>query len=137
MDEFSALISVDTSSLFDGLNDNPIPYLELRKILRKSYDKSRGLNTGLHGIEVDPLDDPTKYSLYAYWCRIYRDERIGEHYRLSIDEFLDRPRYKINILLEEVKEINDRDSKLSEESKLHFERMLAETRATLGEKNNK
>lgn len=134
MDEFSALMSVDTSTLHDGLNDNPVPYLELRKILRSSYDKSRGLETGLYGIEVDPLDDPTKYSLYAYWCRIYRDERIGEHYRLSIDEFLAKPRYKINILLDEVKEINDRDSKLSEESKKQFEAMLAQTRDSLKDK---
>lgn len=87
--------------------------MEIRSQIFKAYDKSRGLETGPYNIEMCKLDNPAEYSLYAYWARIYRDERIKEHYGITFDSFLDRPRYKINILLEGVKEINDRDAEMA------------------------
>lgn len=69
-------------------------------------------------------ESPAEFSLYAHWARVYRDERIKEHYNLTFDEFLARPRYRIEILLEEVKAINDKDSKDSAQLRKQFEEQL-------------
>ena len=103
------MISIDTSLLFRGDSDTPIPYIESVTSLRKSYDKAHGLETGHYGIEMTKEESPAEFSLYGHWAEVYRRERIKEHYGLDFDSFLKRPRYKIEIMLDRVKLINDVD----------------------------
>ncbi|QXO09477.1 hypothetical protein pEaSNUABM11_00053 [Erwinia phage pEa_SNUABM_11] len=56
-------------------------------------------DTGENNVFHSDFDDPLTASLLDIWMETYIRERIGERFRLSFDEFLDRPRYEITRLL--------------------------------------
>jgi hypothetical protein len=118
--------------LFNGENDIPISYIDAAIALRRCYDKANDLSTGSYGIEMTKSESPAEYSLYGHWARVYREERIKDHYGISFDDFLKRPRYRIEIMLEEVRAVNDKDSKDSAELRKQFEASLQQAKNDKG-----
>ena len=99
--------------------------MEARLSLRQCYDDSYGLDTGPFGVEMTDAESPARYSLYEYWADVHANERIFHHYGLNLDQFLDRPRYKIEILVNKVKPMNKSEettaAKIQEEIKRQLE----------------
>ncbi|AFQ96768.1 hypothetical protein G173_gp223 [Erwinia phage phiEaH2] len=71
--------------------------------MMEAYDATLGLDTGENHIGLSEFENPVTGSLYEIWYATYLREQIGEHFRLSFDEFLDRPRWQIMIMLEAVR----------------------------------
>lgn len=126
------MISVDTRKLFTGESDIPISHVEGRLSLRQCYDASYGLDTGPFGIEMTDEESPAKFSLYEYWAEIHARERIFHHYGLDLDQFLNRPRYKIEILVDKVKPLNKSEETTAAKIQDEIKRQLEQN-----SKNNK
>ncbi|ANZ50480.1 hypothetical protein STRATTON_55 [Erwinia phage vB_EamM_Stratton] len=94
---------MDTTSLFKQRSTRPITYQEAHNELMEAYDATLGLDTGENHIGLSEFENPVTGSLYEIWYATYLREQIGEHFRLSFDEFLDRPRWQIMIMLEAVR----------------------------------
>lgn len=67
-------------------------------MLREAYDESYGMNSGENGCGLPIEENYVDNSLYAYWCREYNRFGIGDRWKISIDEYLARPRFKIELL---------------------------------------
>ena len=60
-----------------------------------AYDLSIGLDTGSKHVGLSDFENPEYGSLHEIWMEVYLREQINEHYRLSFDEWLNRPRWEI------------------------------------------
>ena len=101
--------------------------MEGRLSLRNCYDQSYDLNTGPFGIEMSDAESPAKYSLYEYWAGVHARERIYHHYGLNLDQFLDRPRYKIEILVNRVIPLNKTEETSAEKMAKEITRQLEQS----------
>ncbi|HHS7556442.1 TPA: hypothetical protein ACTPQ1_004736 [Salmonella enterica] len=97
---------MDTTSLFKQRCVRPITYQEAHDELMGAYDRTLGLDTGYNQVGVSEFENPIFGSLYDIWYATYLREQVGEHYRMSIDEFLDRPRWKILMMLDNIRRRN-------------------------------
>lgn len=100
--------------MFREGNKRAVSYLEVVHELLTAYDAELGLETGHSGVAMSDREDPTKGSLYDAWFKIYLDERVFKTTGLDFDAFLNRPRYKIDIMLRRIREENAREGKLAE-----------------------
>lgn len=89
-------------------------YQEVVHELITAYDSEMGIDSGHSGVEMSAKEDPLQGSLYDSWFRVYKDERIYQATGLDFDKFLDRPRYKIDIILKRVREDNLKEGRLAE-----------------------
>lgn len=89
-------------------------YQEVVHELMTAYDSEMGIDAGHSGVEMSPKEDPLQGSLYDSWFKVYRDERVYQATGLDFDKFLDRPRYKIDIILKRVREDNMKEGRLAE-----------------------
>ena len=64
-----------------------------------AYDLSIGLDTGSKHVGLSDFENPGYGSLHEIWMEVYLREQINEHYRLSFDEWLNRPRWEIMMML--------------------------------------
>lgn len=102
-DQIITTLKLDTTSLFKQRSTRPITYQEAHNELLEAYDATLGLDTGESHVGMSEFENPVMGSLYEIWYATYLREQIGEHFRLSFDEFLDRPRWQIMIMLEAVR----------------------------------
>lgn len=68
-----------------------------------TYDSVMGLETGDNNVGFTDFENPMMGSLYEIWMTTYVRERIGEIFRVSYDEFLNRPRWEMMKMLEVAK----------------------------------
>lgn len=68
-----------------------------------TYDTVMGFETGENNVGLSDFENPLMGSLYEVWMTTYVRERIGEIFRLSFDEFLERPRWEMMKMLEVAK----------------------------------
>lgn len=61
------------------------------------------LNTGENNVGLSDFENPMMGSLYEIWMSTYVREQIGEIFRVSFDEFLNRPRWEMMKMLEVAK----------------------------------
>ena len=60
----------------------------------------------LSSVAFHASEDINTDGLYENLCRVYIEKRIKEHYGLTIDEYLDRPRDIIEIMNRVADEVN-------------------------------
>ena len=94
---------MDTTSLFKQRSTRPITYQEAHNELLEAYDRTLALNTGDHQVGLSDFENPVYGSLYDIGYATYLREEVGENYRMSIDEFLDRPRWQILLMLDNIR----------------------------------
>ena len=94
---------MDTTSLFKQRSTRPITYQEAHNELLEAYDRTLALNTGDHQVGLSDFENPVYGSLYDIWYATNLREEVGENYRMSIDEFLDRPRWQILLMLDNIR----------------------------------
>lgn len=90
---------MDTSSLFKQRDSRPITYQEAHDELLGAYDQAVGHDTRENNVHLSDFENPVHNSLYSIWYDTYLREQVGEKFHMSIDEFLDRPRYQIQMML--------------------------------------
>ena len=64
-----------------------------------AYDLSVGLDTGTRHVGLSDFENPEYGSLYEIWMEVYLRKQIGEHFRMTFDEWLNRPRWEIMMML--------------------------------------
>ncbi|QVW55166.1 hypothetical protein pEaSNUABM29_00122 [Erwinia phage pEa_SNUABM_29] len=97
---------MDTTSLFKQRSARPITYQEAHDELMGAYDRTLGLETGLHQVGFSEFENPIFGSLYDIWYATFLREQVGEHYKMDIDRFLDRPRWEILLMLDNIRRRN-------------------------------
>lgn len=65
----------------------------------EAYDEAIEHFVGNDHVGVSDFDDPLHGSLYQLWLDTYIREQVGERFHLNFDEFLDRPRWEIGMML--------------------------------------
>lgn len=90
---------MDLSSLFKNRTGKPITYQEAHDELLEAYDEAIEHFVGNDHVGISDFEDPLNGSLYQLWLDTYIREQIGERFHLSFDEFLDRPRWEIGMML--------------------------------------
>lgn len=98
---------MDTSSLFKLYRSSrPITYQEAHDELLTAYDMMTGLDTGTHHVGTSEQENPYNGCLYEYWMATYIREQIGDVFRISFDEFLNRPRGLIMMMIKQAQKKN-------------------------------
>lgn len=113
-----ATLRLDTSPLFkDESCTRAIEYNEVNSELLKAYYEAQGIEEGKYGVEMSIDENPVENSLYKYWTKVYFREMVLKHTGETLDQFLDKPRWKIDMILEEIKAINKEEARIAQELK--------------------
>lgn len=87
------MLSLDTSKL-----KVPITDIQAQIMLREAYDRDYGLNTGLFNVGICEEEMLVKGSLTEYWAKQYKQCRIWETWHINLNEFMQKPRYEMDML---------------------------------------
>lgn len=90
-----------------------VTYQEADLELISAYDTGHGFETGKSGIEMSPQENPIVGSLYEAWYEVWLNERVYHHTGESFDQFLDKPRWKIDVQLSKLRLINKEEARLA------------------------
>ena len=90
---------MDVSALFKQRTTRPITYQEANDELLGAYDRTLGIDTGVHGVGMSDVENPTLCTLLELWQETYVRERVYDVFHIDIDRFLDRPRWEIMMML--------------------------------------
>jgi hypothetical protein len=124
MDSHESLIDAlktDTTNLYKTPSNRAITYQEAHSELLNAYDKGHGFDTGTHGVSMSEDEDPTKDSLNQAWFKLYLRENVYKHTGDSFDVFINQPRWKIQMKLEEITKRNKEEAQIAESIKAGFE----------------
>lgn len=96
-------MKLDTTSLFKRRDSRPITYQEAHDELLSTFDTVAGIDSGENNVGLSDFENPLNNSLYQIWMETYVREGIGDYYRISFDEWLERPRWMMMNMLEVAK----------------------------------
>lgn len=82
-----------------------------------SYDSSIGLDTGRFHVGMSSQEDPLANSLYQIWVETFIREDVYKYIGLNFDQFLDQPRWLIDMQLKAIKRRHQDENALANEIK--------------------
>lgn len=75
-----------------------LTYAEARYELMAAFDDDYGINSGVTHCEMSDNEQFSPSSLYEYWAEIYAQEKIGDVFKISFDDYIKRPSFLIESL---------------------------------------
>lgn len=90
-------------------------YQEAFDELMASYDASLELDTGRFHVGMSSQEDPLANSLYQIWVETFIREDVYKYTGLNLHQFLDQPRWKIDMQLKAIKRRHQDENALATE----------------------
>ncbi|ANZ50232.1 hypothetical protein PHOBOS_42 [Erwinia phage vB_EamM_Phobos] len=110
-------LKLDTTSLFKRRDHRAVTYQEAYDELMASYDQSVGLETGRYHVAMSFQEDPLANSLYQIWVETFIREDVYKYMGMNFQQFLQQPRWLIDMQLKAIKRRHQDETALANEIK--------------------